>query len=94
MSSARHFSIPFDGNNSGGHAFPIFRLKKLNRREVKYSPKSHQRSRSILRFELRTLTPEFPVKCSRGAESPVQEGPGLGAVLAQRQKRFGQKRQR
>ena len=39
LSSARPSAIPYDLNNSGGHIIPIFQLKKLSLREVKYIAK-------------------------------------------------------
>ena len=39
LCSARYYSIPFDLNNTGGPVIPIFRLKKLSLRKVKYITK-------------------------------------------------------
>lgn len=39
LGSARPSAIPCDLNNSAGHGIPIFQLKKLSLREVKYIAK-------------------------------------------------------
>lgn len=39
LCSARYYAMPFDLNNTGGPVIPIFRLKKLSLRKVKYITK-------------------------------------------------------